>query len=186
MELMKAITLPPVSPWTYEDLPDTPDDGRRWEIIGGSLIVSPSPVTRHQVVVFNLAVYLQASKTAETVVLVSPIDWRYNETDVVIPDLMVAGREDLDLDGPLRAPAVPRLVVEVLSPSNRIYDLTLKRELYQSLSVPAYWVVDPAAMTLTALRLAGGVFETEFEGGGQFATDWPFAVTVDVAGLADL
>lgn len=183
---MKAITLPPVSPWAYEDLPDNPDDSRRWEIIGGSLIVSPSPIGRHQHVIFNLAVQLRAAKRDDTVVVISPWDWRYNDRDVVIPDLTVVGEGDFDLDGPLRAPAVPLLVVEVLSQSNRMYDLTLKRELYQSIGVPAYWVVDPDAMTLTALRFAGGVFETEFEGGGQFVTDWPFAVTVDVASLADL
>ena len=37
-----------VRPLTYDDLCQTPDDGHRYEIIGGELIVSPSPSFDHQ------------------------------------------------------------------------------------------------------------------------------------------
>lgn len=182
---MAKVQLPPASPWTYEDLPDVPDDGRRWEIIGGSLIVSPSPVLRHQLVVRNLTILLSSAQTEATAVVPSPWDWRYNTGDVVIPDLTVVRREDIDPDGPLREPAVPLLIVEVLSPSNRSYDLLYKRDLYERLGVPTYWIVDPVGPSLTALRLNGDAYETEFEGGGEFSTDRPFPVRLDVAKLAE-
>jgi len=42
-------------PLTYDDLKDTPDDGQRYEIIGGELLVTPSPTAGHQRVLFRLA-----------------------------------------------------------------------------------------------------------------------------------
>lgn len=45
----------PARPFTYADLETMPDDGYRREIIDGVLIVTPSPVPRHQTVAFQLA-----------------------------------------------------------------------------------------------------------------------------------
>ena len=148
------------------------------------MIVSPSPVLRHQLIVRNLTILLTGAQSETTAVVPSPWDWRYNSGDVVIPDLTVVRRQDLDPEGPLREPAVPRLVVEVLSPSNRGFDLAFKRDLYERLGVPAYWIADPDGPKLTALRMASGTYETEFEGGGGYSTDWPFPVSFDVDALA--
>jgi Uma2 family endonuclease len=38
-------------PLTYDDLVDMPDDGQRYEIIGGELLVNPAPTWNHQRVV---------------------------------------------------------------------------------------------------------------------------------------
>jgi Uma2 family endonuclease len=35
-------------PLTYDDLVDMPDDGQRYEIIDGELIVTPAPTIKHQ------------------------------------------------------------------------------------------------------------------------------------------
>lgn len=96
---------------------------------------------------------------------------------------MVVRRQNLDLDAPLPASAVPLLVVEVLSPSNQSYDLGLKRHLYERLAVPAYWVIDPSGPSVVALRNRGrgaGGYQVEAEVAGQevWEADWPFAVRV--------
>ena len=53
----------------------------------------------------------------------------------------------------------PDLIAEVLSPKTRRRDLVEKRTAYERTGVAEYWIVDPAAGAVDALRLAGGRFE---------------------------
>lgn len=160
---MASTTTHPARAFTYEDLEGMPADGYRREIIGGTLIVTPAPFGRHQLAVGNLTVALSAGKTPDTLVLPAPYDWRLPSGDSVEPDVMVIAQADFDPDGPLPATAIPQLVVEVLSPSNANQDLLMKRALYESLAVPAYWIVDPGRPSLLALRLRDGRYEVEAE-----------------------
>lgn len=173
-------------PFTYEDLDAMPDDGYRREVIGGSLVVTPSPTGGHQRVTGKLYALLQAAETPATMAMVAPYDWRLPDGGCVQPDAMVVRREDFRRDGPLPAGAVPLLVVEVLSPGNRSQDSLLKRDLYQRLGVPAYWIVDPSLPSLLALRLVEGRYEVEAEAESSdtFSTAWPFPVEVTLADLA--
>ena len=173
-------------PFTYEDLKEMPDDGYRREIIGGSLIVTPSPTGRHQRVVVRLVALLAGIETPEAVVMIAPYDWKLPGGESVEPDLLVISRADYDAEGPLPQTAVPRLVVEVLSPSNAAYDRVLKRELYERIGVPAYWIIDPVGPSLLALRLRDARYRIEYEGSGTFRAEYPLAVDIPVASLADL
>ncbi|MGH9077788.1 MAG: Uma2 family endonuclease [Acidimicrobiales bacterium] len=161
-----------------------PDDGYRREIIGGSLIVTPSPAGGHQRVTGNLFAILRGLETADVMAIVAPYDWKLPDGGSVVPDMMVIRREDFDQRGPLPASAVPLLVVEVLSPSNAAQDRALKRDLYERLGVPAYWIVEPLRPSLLALRLFEGRYQVEFDGRSTFRTDWPFPLHVDLAELA--
>ncbi len=51
---------------------------------------------------------------------------------------------------------VPDFICEVLSPSNRSYDLTVKRRFYAEIGVEFLWYIDPAARSLTVSRLHEG------------------------------
>ncbi len=51
---------------------------------------------------------------------------------------------------------VPDWICEVLSPSNRTYDLTIKRRFYAEVGVQHLWYIDPDARTLTVSRLHEG------------------------------
>jgi len=55
-------TIKPI--FTYDDLAQMPDDGKRYEILEGELVVSPSPVTKHQWVVGNLFAFLRRAYAA--------------------------------------------------------------------------------------------------------------------------
>lgn len=173
------------APWTWADLEAVPDDGYRREIIDGALIVTPAPVRRHQRALSRLLVVLAGAATPEVEVIPAPFDWRHADGGVVEPDLVVVDRVDADLDGPLPAESTPLLVVEILSPSTSAIDRTVKRERYECLAVPAYWIVDPVAPAVTALRLVGGRYEIEAEvqATSAFATDWPYPVSFSPAEL---
>ncbi len=174
----------PAAPFSYDDLETMPDDGYRREIIGGSLIVTPSPAGSHQRVTGKLYASAQAAETPGTMAMVAPYDWKLPDGGSVQPDVMVIRREDFDPDGPLPSSAVPLVVAEVLSPSNAAQDRTLKRDLYERLGVPAYWIIDPSVPSLLALRLVDGHYVIEDETTGTFRTGWPFPLEVDLVKLA--
>ncbi|WP_370618122.1 Uma2 family endonuclease [Mumia sp. Pv 4-285] len=134
------IGLPPGRPLTRADLDAIPDDGHRYEIIDGSLIVTPAPSTEHQEAVLELTVLLRAVCPPEMKVFVSPLDVVLAEDCVVRPDVVVARRAEVD-GRILSAP--PVLAVEVISPSTRTIDLLLKKARYEYAGAASYWVVDP-------------------------------------------
>jgi Uma2 family endonuclease len=141
--------------------------------------VTPSPLAGHQSVAGDLFVVLSAAKTPETKVMIAPLDWHLPDGGSVQPDILVIRREDYAPKTRLPASVIPLLVVEVLSPSNASYDRTLKRALYESLGVPAYWLVDPSEPSILALRLTDAAYQTEAEvSTGTFATTWPFPVCI--------
>lgn len=168
----------PARAFTYHDLADLPADGYKREIIGGALIVTPAPNWRHQRVSANLTHLLLQAETPKTMVLASPLDWFHDDGGVVQPDLVVLRRSQIEGQRRLEQPTTPLLVVEILSPSNRAYDLTLKRDLYQRLGVPAYWIVDPVGPSVVVLRLDDGRYRTEAEvgAGEELVTDRPFPI----------
>ena len=130
--------------WTADQVRALPDDGQRYELIDGELVVSPSPRPLHQECVTRLIVLLQPWLKARGVagLLASPADISLGEDEILQPDLFVyrtAGGKPLrdwsDITELL-------LVVEVLSPSTARYDRQLKRHRYQRAGVPEYWIVD--------------------------------------------
>lgn len=182
---MATRTTHGAAPFTYADLEDMPDDGYRREIIGGSLIVTAAPNSGHQRMAVRLTAALLAAERPATVVLVAPCDWHLPSGDSLQPDLLVIDRADFDPAGPVPPSATPLLVVEILSPSNANQDRLLKRALYESLGVPAYWIVDPWMPSVLSLRLDAGHYRVEAEVAGEdtFVTDWPFPLRLVPAQL---
>lgn len=148
-------TEPRTSGLTYEDrermFPD--EDIVRRELIGGELIVSPSPSTRHQRVVVELTVRLHAyAREHGGEVYAGPLDVYFTEHDVVEPDVLFVRPEHLARLEQRFVRGAPDLVVEVSSPSTRRLDLTRKRELYERHRVPEYWFVDLEADRVEVYR----------------------------------
>ncbi len=56
---------------------------------------------------------------------------------------------------------VPDMVVEVLSPSTRVRDLTVKKDAYEMNGVKEYWIVDPYMKTVDVYVLHDGKYKLE-------------------------
>lgn len=150
---MTSMTSIPVEEWfTADDLDTLPDDGNRYELLDGELLVTPSPRVVHQAVVLELALLLKQALPPGLRVLVAPMDVRFGPKRQLQPDVMVIRDEGLEA---VRVESVPRLVVEILSPTTRSRDLVSKHRAYEQEGVASYWIVDPKKPSLTVLELDG-------------------------------
>lgn len=180
---MRRMTTIPVDDWfTADDLDTLPDDGNRYELLDGELLVTPSPRVRHQAVSFELGVLLRQALPAGLRVLAAPMDVRFGPKRQVQPDLLVIRAEGLDA---VRVESVPLLVVEVLSPGTRARDQVTKRRAYEQEGVGSYWLVDPERPALTVLELQDGRYHqvAHIEGGQAWTASLPYPVTVAPADL---
>jgi Uma2 family endonuclease len=121
-----------------------PEDGRRYEVVHGELLVTPAPRAWHQEIVTRLLVVLTdyLARHPAGHVLQSPADISWSDDTLVQPDVFVVALEEArTLDW--RQMKTLLLAVEVLSPSTARADRFTKRRLYQERGVPTYWIVDP-------------------------------------------
>jgi Uma2 family endonuclease len=185
-----AMAAQPVAhggPFTRADLDRMPDDGRRYEIIDGVLIVSAAPGRLHQRAVGRLYRLLDDASPSGVEVLVAPFAVGLADDTELQPDLLVGRDEDLTLKD---LPAPPVLAVEVLWPSSRLIDTHVKRARFERAGTPAYWVIDPVVRPeearLVAWQLdAHGRYRevATVRGDEAFAATVPFPVTVIPADL---
>lgn len=163
------------------DLDALPDDGRRHELVDGVIVLSPAPNHIHQRAVTTLAANLYNILPRQLEVLVAPFDVDAGPRTQVQPDVLVIPRDDTDSPVP-----PPLLAVEVLSPSNRGYDLVTKRNLYERAKVPSYWIVDPDEPAVTVLELGDDGHYVEVErvtGTGIVSVTRPHELTFTPAEL---
>lgn len=130
--------------WTVDEVRALPDDGMRYEVVDGQLLVTPAPSWTHGEAVQELQYRLHAwlRKVGIGHVKVAPADVVLGPRTLVQPDLFVVplvnGRRPDDWTEAGRM----LLAVEVLSPGTARRDRIVKRELYQRTDVPEYWIVD--------------------------------------------
>ncbi len=184
--MMTVTTLPRSRPLTWRDLEAVPDDGHRYELIDGALVVTPAPSYEHQRVALRLARLLDDLCPQDFVTLTAPFAVLLAEDTELQPDILVARRTDITHEN---LPAAPMLAVEVLSPSTRLIDLNLKKARYEAAGCPSYWVVDPDPdhLELTAWELVDGAYVQVAQVSGTEAlhATKPFTVTVVPADLLD-
>ena len=129
--------------YTAEMVRAFPDDGRRYEVVAGELLVTPAPRFWHQHLVGRLSLALGTYLLDQPagVLVHSPADISWGPDVLVQPDLFVV---PLDQARTLEWTAMRDLllVVEVLSPSTVRADRFVKRCRYQEAGVPLYWIVD--------------------------------------------
>ncbi|HEY3003319.1 MAG TPA: Uma2 family endonuclease [Kribbellaceae bacterium] len=174
---MGAVKALPRRPLTRADLETMPDDGHRYELIDGLLIVSPAPSWLHQRMSGHLYLALALACPPELEVLFAPFDVALADDTVVQPDLLVVRRSDYAPGGLRKAPL---LALEVLSPTTRRFDLMLKRSRLEAAGCASYWVVDPEVPSLIAWELRDGVYVevAKVTGDDVFHATQPFAVDV--------
>ena len=157
----------------YSDLQVTPDDGKRYELVRGGMLVTPSPSPVHQRISKRLQRQLEAYFETRSLgeVFNAPIDLILTEQDVFVPDLLVVSDPAHISRRGIEAP--PVLVVEILSPSTRAQDCGLKARRYAELGVEHYWIVDPERERLECHRLAEGVFRPLVDAEGEATLEHP-------------
>jgi Uma2 family endonuclease len=176
--------LPHGRAFTRADLDAMPDDGNRYELIDGALIVTPAPSLPHQVTVVALAAQLAPLCPSHLRLLVAPFDVELAPNTVVQPDVLIAMKSQFterDLKG------APLLAIEVLSPSTRHLDLAFKRARYETAGCPSYWVVDPLEPAMVCWELRDGRYEEIARAGGtqRITLQVPFPISVSPAELID-
>ena len=144
----------------YTDLLAMPEDGRRYEIHGGELVVVPSPLLRHQIAAVRLVTLLDDyRRRSGGLAVTAPFDIVFDEHDVVQPDVVFFRADRLHLLDPNAVTrAAPDLVVEVLSPSTAAIDRGRKRRMFARYGVPEYWIVDPVRQQVEVHVLEQGAY----------------------------
>jgi Uma2 family endonuclease len=144
----------PRTDWTLEMVHALPDDGNRYELVDGELLVSPAPSLLHQRVVFGLYDRLReyVKRLGWCELLGAPIAATFSPRRELQPDLcvipLVNGRRARRFED------VGRLVlaVEVLSPGTTRNDRYRKRPVYQEEGADECWLVDPEARLVERWR----------------------------------
>lgn len=152
---MVAVKAPEALKFTYEDYLRLPDDGKRYQIIGGEVHMVPAPAPAHQRISGNLYVLLRAFVVERELgeVFDAPCDVVLSEEDVVQPDLFFISKDRRHLITERNISGAPDLVIEILSPHTEKLDRALKRNLYAKYGVREYWLVDLTTKTVEILTL---------------------------------
>jgi len=145
---------------TFAELQKWPDDGRRYELYDGEVVVSATPFPRHQRIAFHIGEVLSDyERTNGGISFCVPIDIVLSETNVVEPDVVFFRQERRHVVDMMAATrAAPDLAVEVLSRGTEAIDRGRKMQLLARFGVPEYWIVDPVKNTLEIYVLRGTAY----------------------------
>lgn len=190
---MAEVAIAHSAPFTAFDLLEMPDDGQRYEVLDGALIMSPAPTPRHQQVADRLRDVLRAAAPPGLEVL-GATGLRLRDDDTgFIPDVVVTDVDPVTA-GPLLEAWEVLAVVEVVSPSSRRHDRVTKPEVYAEAGVPCLWRVElepfrgqgvaELPVVLVHSLVNGGYPEVGRLSAGSCGTaDVPYLVSLDPADL---
>lgn len=141
----------------FKSLPE----GTLAQLIENNIVMSPSPLYRHQEVLneinFQLLTFIKKKKMGQ--VLVAPMDVYLDDENVYQPDILFISNENQHIIRENGLYGAPDLVIEILSPATAQYDLKEKKRIYERYGVKEYWIVDPATKSVQGYFLNNGIFE---------------------------
>lgn len=143
-----------VPQYTVQDLESFPDDGNRYELLDGWLLVTPAPAPGHQAVVSRLVIALSEYLRPTGGQVYSPGAVEIEPKVHLEPDILVV---------PASEPIAHRwsqirnwwLAVEVSGRGSQVYDRDFKYDAYSTLGVRDVWRVDLRDEGLVARSGAG-------------------------------
>jgi len=149
-----------------EDLPHyTYDDYKiwegKWELIDGvPYSMAPSPIFEHQNISIEIAFELkQKLKNCKNCKQIAALDWKISNDTVVCPDnCVVCTKNKTDF-----ITTVPKIIFEVLSPSTKKKDRTIKYNIFQEQGVKYYILVEPKGNFAEVYKLVDGYYKLEGE-----------------------
>jgi Uma2 family endonuclease len=186
---MSPLRLPDAQGYTVDDLHALPDDGRRYELIDGSIIVSPSATIDHNTIALWIATILWDSVPDGRFVVGTDQSTTIDDHNEPRPDVVVARVRNLRRSPFPMDDAI--LVVEVVSPSSGLRDRETKRALYARAGVASYWLVEPdekaPTIGLTEFTLGPGkeYLRVGTWASGAFRTDLPWPLRLDLDALTE-
>ena len=148
--------------WTYNQYIALPDDGKRYEIANGILLLVPSSTGSHQDTVGEVFFHLRSHVKLPGLGLVSqaPSVVELSSKDVFQPDIFVVMNDHLDRVQDKKFVGAPDLVVEVASPGTVAFDRLTKYDAYERTGVPEYWIVNLERRTVEVFVLEGDKFQS--------------------------
>ena len=131
------------------------------ELIDGKIYyMSPSASPFHGMIIGNLYLLIgNYLKGKQCKVFTDTIDVYLNEENRVIPDLSVHCDKNKFTERGYEG--IPKLIVEVISPSSIKRDRIEKKALYERMQVPHYWLIDPKNKSLEIYNLVDGIYVLE-------------------------
>jgi Uma2 family endonuclease len=152
----------------YKMLPE----GTLAELINGNIYMSPSPLREHQRLILKLVglmdAYVEKMDLGE--VNVAPCDVYLDEnSNAVQPDIIFVAKENAAILKD-HIYGVPDLLVEILSPGNKNYDLEKKKDLYEKFEVKEYWVIDPVSKESIGYTIENSKYAEFFKGTGKMTS----------------
>lgn len=177
--------LPGAPPFSVDDLLKFPDDGNRYELFNGSLLVSPAPTPLHQLAITRALHLLQLAAPPELEPL-STVNLRVSPDSFYIPDLVVVAADAIESVELMFAPEHIRLAVEIVSPSTKIRDRGFKAEAYAAAKISLYWRIElDEGPSLYVYELDGDDYgpPVAYKAGAAASPASPFPVTFDPGDL---
>jgi Uma2 family endonuclease len=153
--------LPEARKYSYQEFLELTKD-KRAEFIDGQIYLWASPSTEHQRTVGRLfAKFLEYFEDKGCEPFVAPYDVIFEnentgEKHVVQPDITVICDKSKITAENYRG--IPKLIVEVLSPSNASHDYIKKMDLYSRFGVDEYWIASPKGKTVQVFVLKEGIY----------------------------
>ena len=138
--------------YTLDDYYALPED-ERYELIDGYLFKMFSPTWTHQQLaglIFHQLMTFKDKHHARCQPAISPLDVQLDKDQytMVQPDVLILCDPDKVWKNK-RLYGAPDFIVEVLSPSTRKKDISLKLFKYRNAGVREYWILDPENQTVT-------------------------------------
>jgi Uma2 family endonuclease len=176
---MSSVVHPVVSWEAFQELPEPSNTGNHYELHDGEVVEVPPPDVRHILVQMRIEDLLRLALGTRGFV---KSEFPYRPAANIqywVADVAFVPRDDLDSfprQGALPIYAPP-LIIEVLSPSNRLAKLNHQRLVALSGGTREFWVVDPEKNTVLVTDLSTATVNTA----GQTipATPYHAAIAVD-------
>jgi Uma2 family endonuclease len=139
---------------TYDDYAKLPNDGWRYEIAEGDLLMSPAPKPKHERVQMRLYKILDAHAETHRLgeVFVAPQDVVLDQHTVLQPDLFFIAAARLSIVTELNVQGPPDLIVEVESDSDERADWLRKLRAYDRHAIKELWHVRPGPRVVDVYR----------------------------------
>jgi Uma2 family endonuclease len=151
----------------YKMLPE----GTLAELINGRIYMTPPPNIEHQGIAMTISGEIYMALKMKKIfgkVYASPVGVFLDEYEnAVQPDIVFIAARNKSLIKPDAIHGVPDLMLEILSPGNRVHDLKRKKTLYERFGVKEYWIIDPNLREAVGHRIIKGVYEEFFRAVGK-------------------